>query len=402
MRSSLHRPTSYSAPQTRLDVRSHAMRGTRVAVIGDSKTFNYNGGWFKVGVQRSAKATWGGFFATQGYTLAQIQAVHLPSVLALSGWQKPAACVIDGFTNDINLAGYSYTGSRATLLAIANSLVGAGITPILATMPPRPGALFPNEITRWNAWIRGLGLQKHWPVIDVWSAVANASGGWSSGPPGLSADSIHPNGSGNRVIGTMVASMLNSLLTSPPGFTLSRSIGDTANLLASNAQLFSGTPSGGVASNWGASGTGCVFSVITTDTGIVGNWQTLNRPQAATANAFMHTSPRVTTGFSVGDRIALACLYQTSGMEANVNQDVSIIVNCLDASMASVGTMNPIYSCPSDCAVNAVAYDEMVVPAGTTALDVTFGVGGAATTTGGATLQVAQPMLYNLTALGIA
>jgi hypothetical protein len=35
-------------------------------------------------------------------------------------------------------------------------------------------------------------------------------------------------------------------------------------------------------------------------------------------------------------------------------------------------------------------------------IDVTAGVGGAATTTGGSTLQLAEPMLLNLTTLGVA
>jgi hypothetical protein len=43
-----------------------------------------------------------------------------------------------------------------------------------------------------------------------------------------------------------------------------------------------------------------------------------------------------------------------------------------------------------------------MVPAGTASIRVGAGVNGAATTSGGSTLQLAQPTLTNLTALGIA
>ncbi|HET6916483.1 MAG TPA: GDSL-type esterase/lipase family protein, partial [Acidimicrobiales bacterium] len=336
MRSSLQRATSYNVPQTHVNTRALALRGNRMVVIGDSKTYNYGGGWFRVGVQRSGVVTWGGYYATQGFTLAQIQATHLPTVLALSGWAKPHGCVIDGYTNDVNAAGYSFAGSQATLLAIANSLAAAGITPILVCVPPRgDGATHQGDIPMWNAWIRALGARRQWPVLDVWSAVANISANtWLAG---LSADQIHPNGAGNRVIGTAVASALQKLVPYNAGFSLPRSTGEAHNMLASNAQLFTGTPvSNGVAGNWGGSGTGCVFSVDTSDSSIAGAWQHMARPSAGTANAFIHTSPRITTGFSVGDRLAFACLYKSTGYEANVNQDANISINFLNSSLSTI------------------------------------------------------------------
>ncbi|HET6916809.1 MAG TPA: hypothetical protein VFH56_12025, partial [Acidimicrobiales bacterium] len=112
--------------------------------------------------------------------------------------------------------------------------------------------------------------------------------------------------------------------------------------------------------------------------------------------------PRITTGFSVGDRLAFACLYKSTGYEANVNQDANISINFLNSSLSTISSMQPIQALASDCSVNAVAYDEAVVPAGCTTIDVTFLAGGTATTTNGADFQVAEPALYNLTALGIA
>jgi lysophospholipase L1-like esterase len=371
--------------------------GPRVAIIGDSKTANFGGGWLKIAVQRAAKPLWGGYFATSGFTLAQIQTTHLPTVLALSGWAKPSACAIDGFTNDVNAGGYSFAGSQATLLSIATALQSAGIAPMLVCQPPNASATNAADIVKWNAWLRGLGARYRWHVLDVYAAVANTAGGWQNN---LSGDAKHPNGQGNRIIGAALAPQLAALFPTAQGLLLSRSIGDGSNLLASNAQLFSGTPSGGVASNWSASGAGCVFTVITSDTSIAGNWQTLNRPQAATANAFMQLSPAVTTGFSAGDRLAFACLYQTAGFEGgDVNQSAYILLNFYDSGGSVLAVMNPISSTQSACSVSALAYDEIMVPAGTASIRVGAGVNGAATTS---TLQLAQPTLTNLTALGIA
>jgi hypothetical protein len=375
----------------------------RVGVIGDSKSFNYGGGWFKIAVQRCAKLTWGGYYATQGYTLAQIEAYMLPQVLALTGWAKWSACAIDGFTNDTSNTPYSITGSKATLLRICNALVANGILPMLVCVPPRgDGAAHATDIPIWNAWIRALGGRMRWPVLDVHAAVANATSS-TTYLSGLSADQIHPNGQGNRVIGTAIAATLSALFPAASGFNLTRTIGDNANLLVSAAQLFVGTPvTNGVAGNWGGSGTGCVFSVDNSDTSIAGAWQHMARPSAGTANAFMHASPRVTVGFTAGDRVAFSCLYKSTGYETNINQDGNIAINFLNASLATIGSMQPISALASDCSVNALAYDEAIVPAGTTAIDVTFLTGGAATTTNGADFQVAEPFLCNLTTLGLA
>lgn len=383
-------------------------RPNRVVVIGDSETSNFSGGPVKIAAQRSAKTLWGGYFATAGLTLQQIHDTHLPTVLALTGWQKPIACAIFGGTNDVGAnsgggvgTGFVFATSKATHLDICTQLVAAGILPLLVMIPPRTDATLANtNVRQWNAYITGLGVQKGWPVLNLHDVITKPTdGSWiASG----TADNIHLNGFSNRLVATAAAATLASLFPfGQPGY-LTVSVGDTQNLLASFGQLFLGAPTGGIAGNWSGSGTGCVFTVITGDTTIVGNWQTLSRPLAGSANAFLQSNPAITAGFAAGDRLAFSCLYQASGFEANINQTGYIIIECRDAGNVVLSSTLVVGSNASDCAVNAVAYEEFVVPANTTNIRITAGVNGAATTTNGSLIQLAQPSVINLTALGLA
>jgi lysophospholipase L1-like esterase len=380
-----------------------ALSKNRLVVIGDSETFNFQGGPIRIGAARAAKVQWGGYFATQGYTLQQIHDTHLPTVLALTGAQKPAACAIFGGTNDIGAGSggsFVFATSKATHLDICNQLVAANILPILVVLPPRTDfTACKNNGVQWNAYIVGLGAQKGWPVLDLYTPVVTTGGAFvSSG----SADGIHLNGLTNRLAGTTIATQLAALFPTGLPAYLGRWQGDPQNLIASTAQLFLGAPTGGIAAGWSGSGTGCVFSVVAGDATIAGDWQTLSRPLAASANAFLHNAPQITTGFAAGDRLALACLYQASAFEANLNQTGYIIVNCRDSGNVTLLATTLVGANASDCSVNAVAYDEFVIPANTANIEITAGVGGAATTTNGAIWQVAQPTLVNLTALELA
>lgn len=137
-----------------------------------------------------------GSAATPGYTTAQILATHVPTVLAL----KPRYCVV--------CAGQNSQGDLASYLTIVQTLVAAGITPILATVPATgTGA----ALLKLNAYIRKLATVHSLPIVDFYRATVDpASGLYRSG---YSGDGIHPTEAGAKAMGQALADVVTGLIS---------------------------------------------------------------------------------------------------------------------------------------------------------------------------------------------
>lgn len=385
-------------------------KGNRVVAIGDSHTFNNDGLWLRtLCTLTGQRAIYGGHYATGGYTLEQIRDVHLPSVLALTGRLKPAACVVYGGTNNaIGGTGttdgstFNFANSRTAHRDITTALEAAGIMPILATIPPR--GVYPvanNNVKLWNAYIQTLGADKGWPVLNFHDALANADGGfWITG---LSSDEIHTNGKGTGVMVRAVAAQFESLFPySKPFISTSRT--DPTNLLPAGYQAFyADGNSDGISDNWVQALIGSGGQVFTRETGdatIGGAWQTLSGPAGSGGQACLKSV--FSTGYAVGDRLAFSARVKALNFEANPTQSYYVRLD-FNGSGGLISTL-PIAATVTGGTLDiadGLAYAEALVPAGTTSINCTLMVQGLPSSGAGATLKVAMPTIINLTALGL-
>lgn len=319
-----------------------------------------------------------------GNTTAQMLARVDTDVIA----ENPAVCTILGGTNDVG-TGVPLATTQANLQAIVAKLRANRIRPVIATLTPRSdlNTGLRTQLHQLNAWITWYAGQEAIPLLDFYSQVVDpATETWKSG---LNADAIHPNEAGAQVLGQYAATVLAPLYA-PWTPNIAKLKTDPTNLLANGLFL---NPTSGVAESWtkGNSGGTQTWTVDSTDTAIVGNWQVITVTAAATYSQILQQFNPGPATAEVGDVLAFTGRFKTTGLTGG---SALVRVNFLNgAAPANIGMVKDI-----SLAGNGIFYLEGVVPAGTTRIDTYLTIGGGAT----GAAQVAQLALRNLTKLGLA
>jgi len=140
-----------------------------------------------------------------GQTTPQMLVRFRQDVIAL----HPRAVVILAGINDI--AGNT---GPSTLEMIENNLMSMtdlaranGIAVVLCSVLPanrlswRPDLQPARDVVELNAWMKRYAAQRGATFVDYWTAMADAQQGL---PPALSADGVHPNEAGYRVMAPLV------------------------------------------------------------------------------------------------------------------------------------------------------------------------------------------------------
>jgi lysophospholipase L1-like esterase len=384
---------------TRTEIKGAAVRAG-FAVIGDSITaFNSSGGdvWHKVLTAMSGgRLPWRGYFATGGFTLAQIEETHLPSALALT--RRPGAVVIAGGTNDTGSATFNQTESRATLLRIIGKLQAAGIMPVLWTLPPRDDSAAVNTLVqKWNVWVRYLAHSLGLPIIDAHAALTDPATGLYLA--GLKTDSVHPNRAGHFQIGRRAGTDPDFLRRFPSGTPhLSDSKLDAANLIPSGYAMFdSGVNGAGVPTGWTGYGQNTAYTPsIVADDAVPGNWFRMTKAAGVTGGGGLQYNLLPAGGWAVGDTLALAVRFKQSTPDSGTEAISSIGLVTRAAGVVVGGQL----AYASGGTFESIAYAEAVVTSTIDTVRLDMSLSG--TPAAEAWLQVAQPTIVNLTALGIA
>jgi lysophospholipase L1-like esterase len=151
--------------------------------------------------------TAGGVAATVGFTTAQMIATHLPTVL-LSNWDY---CIIGEVTNDLG-NGVAIATTRANVTTMVDALFGAGILPILTTVPPNDsytsGAGL-TWITQYNEWVKRYARDLGVPLVDYHSVLVNPS--TNAYVTGYTSDGTHPVALGVKQMSDKLTEVLNSI-----------------------------------------------------------------------------------------------------------------------------------------------------------------------------------------------
>lgn len=360
----------------------HSSLGNGLVALGDSMTI---GAAFRTATQEAIGPSWPAYasWATQLKLrlLRNAGVAGNRSDQMLSRFDTdvtpyaPSVVTLLAGTNDIS-QNIELPVFQANVEAIVAKVIGIGAVPVLATILPRtPSATYGQRVSQWNAWIKSYALANGFALLDFNALMTNPADGallYDSG------DNLHPSQAGYKVMGDYAATVLKPLLRE---WTPLRPVSnvDPNNLLANALLLTDTTPADGRADGYSTYGSGATYTLEAGVSPVLGNWQKWVNTVAGGG-----ITKSVTTGWAVGDKIAFTGRFDTDGAT-------------YIAQMLATGTTNYVRAVGSMTTAvrDGAFYGEMVVPAGTTALEIRF--------TGGiGTHKVAQLGLFNLTALGLA
>lgn len=346
----------------------------------------------------------GGLYAISGSLVAEQISFQLPLVLAMN--PLPGACLLAcGAAEMVTNASYSFAACQAELESMVAQLLAVGVYPILWTIPPAyssqpvaPSVYRPN-IRQWNAWIRLYADRNGFAVVDAYTALADVNGVYLAG---MSDDGLHPNAEGHKQI--VIRTLADGVAEIFPKNTLVhtiRSTDDLNNLLNDgtiNQGLFtSDSNSDGIADGLTQSGTSVNILVAPVPTDqLLGNWQQMTVAAGNTASL-----SKSFTGWSVGDKLAVAARIQTSNMVASaatfsLGVQASIPGGLTLSDTTSVtSTPNGINSWLAADLTDGEVYVEFTISAGTTQLS--FQASISSVTSGTATLRFGEATVRNLT-----
>lgn len=384
--------------------------GNTVAFMGDSITANPGPG--KVdGAYRNwavllpdGAVTYGGAFATGGYTAQQVRDVHLPQVLALN--PKPTMCVVLAGTNN---ASSDLAGARQALTDIYTGLRAAGIVPIACALTPRSDAV--EFVARLNRWIAQYARLNTIPFCNFHNAktVDAATGGWKSG---LNLDTVHPGVLGAKAMGETLAPVLKTVAASRPWSpALAASNVDVTVAFASplftgftaNGEGFPPTQSGGVAGarrglQFAGGAANCTVATEVDAANVNGAWLKLTASGSGGFNIRQLLGGYVTA--NPGDVWFFGLKIWLSGMGADNTVSVGLVDGVAGSSLDPLngGSGSTVMTSWTKDIGPVTVWGYGVVPAGKTSVRVDIAVTGSA----GPVIRIGEVTPINLTALGIA
>lgn len=315
-----------------------------------------------------------------GDTTAMMIARFAADVAAYS----PSVVTIGGGTNDMTAA-LSFTGYQDNIKTLVRMVRQIRAAPVLCTIPPRTDNTYWQRIALWNAWLKQYAASEGIAVIDFNALLTDPATGtyiaaYSSG------DGVHPSPAGYKAMGQLAATVLSAIL--PPWQPLLPVHGSDSMNLLSNSMFLVDANADGRGDNWNTTGTttGTVYSLVSGDSAISGNWQKIDNT-AGSANVGITQSR--SGGISTGDIIAFCGRF-----DATVDPTISLNFTGTTSYARAVHNPNGGSSAVAG-AVSGIFYVQKAVPAGCTglAVNVTAGTLGV--------VKVAQIGLYNLTALGL-
>jgi len=183
-------PTVTAAPAPAPAVPRLALTGA-VAFMGDSITVLWP---TSDCIANSINAGVSGNFTWQMAARFQVDVVS----------KHPAFVQILGGTNDVAGGVIPATGTDA-IYQMAVAAKAAGITPILATIPPQSGVPNPAIVPVWNQQIKDLAQTNGFSIVDYYPLFLNPDGTQNAAL--FHTDGLHPNPAGIAVMCTALKAL---------------------------------------------------------------------------------------------------------------------------------------------------------------------------------------------------
>lgn len=352
-----------------LSKRFAPVRPATIVTLGDSFMVGSASDWTtmfipatKGRLRRAAAA------GVSGNTSSQMLARLSTDVIAYA----PSYCLVGAVTPNDPAQSVNVATTKANIVAIVAALAGAGITPLLVLGPPSDTTAYRDHIANVNGWLRFWGPANGYRVLDPYQRVTDPTDGtWLST---YTADGIHPNALGAKLMGFDAAAQISMLPAVP---LLCAGANDPTNL-APNPCF--DPSSGGLATSWTKNGTATASVTAVTAGYGVGNWQELT----AADTSFSYLSAAATT--VVGNVYEFAC-----GMKADATGRPFMRI-------ATASAVDPIYAVGAWGAITEA--DGIIVTqrfvATSTSTPIYLGLNSAAGAVG-----YRQVTVRDLTALGV-
>lgn len=304
---------------------------------------------------------------------------HVAEILATD----VSVCVVAMGTNDI-LQSVPVATAAANIVSACAQLVAAGIQPVLGLLPPNNGS-YKNAITTLNGWLRRWGAKNRFPVIDFYGTLADpANGNYLAA---YYNDGTHPNAVGYLAMAQTAWTTLQPILRPAPPM-LTQQNADGMNLLPANTCFLTDAGADGIPDGWTTygGGSGYTHSLITGDTSIKGSWAQIACASSASDRVLEFNA---TAGVVPGHTILVAGRIGVTAYTSGTGAAVKVTFTGGSANAYPVYQFKTVASGPFA--------QELVVPAGTTAILFDF-IAGAGT----GTYRLAQPTIYDLSSFDLA
>lgn len=308
--------------------------------------------------------------------------------------QNPDVVFIHCGTNDIPLdiaLNGSYLFSRITqanIQSMVTAALSAGVLPVIVSQVPRN--LYVSQILALNNGLALLARTNDVPYLDFSRTIVNAANGQIASAS--SADGIHPNAAGARLLANAALNFVNTRLAS---LHFGHGVLPFAHDADTSAQgsLWASGSSGGIPTGWsnyqpsGVSATPSVVAPGGSD-GIAGNWFRLT----TTGVAGFHGIQRSGFTLTAGNVVQFSARIRTSNVAATTQFNVELDTS---GSSTDLTIFGPSWAGQT---VDGVFVGRFVVPTGVTTG--TIRIYFAAGTGGGEVCDVADLTLRDLTAAG--
>lgn len=359
-----------------------AFLGDSITINGGTKTvtgtFNGTGQCWQ---QWASMLSGGRFFVgtisgAGSMTTLRLQQQYLKQILidARDPFVRTGYCVVLAGTND---AGNSieFAQTKWAFNKIFDTLLAAGIEPILCTLTPRSGAIAYQRI---NSWLRYTAMTRGWKLIDFATAPTlahNNNGQWLSG---LSDDNIHPNEAGAKAMGQFVADRFLEWGILGRGLPwITNANADGLNLVSTtNSLLITDTNADGTPDGWTLTGTGATSALAAAASPGLGNRMSVTRASASTSS--------LSTSFnSTGNNLyvaAMRCESTVAGTSPSVQFGAM-------ATATRRYTFTATTDVPAGCVLTGLVYHPVTY---STQAGVTISAGD------GTVARITQPTIYNL------
>jgi lysophospholipase L1-like esterase len=201
---------------------------------------------------------------------------------------------------------------RANVTALVARIRAIEATPVLGTVTPisTADAAHRRRISRFNRWLATYAAAESLPLVDYHAALVDPATGnlraeYDSG------DGTHPNAVGNARMASVWLDTLDRLLP-PPSPLTAKSNTDPGNLVG-NGLFLGDTDADGIANDWftwGGVNSGTPTRSLVAATGVAGQVQRLTNAGVDGSHA---VATNILSGWSVGDRLVVACLMTKTG-----------------------------------------------------------------------------------------
>lgn len=321
-----------------------------------------------------------------GYTSSAL----LPLITDITqSTKKPAACLLACGANDA-IAKTPLATFTANVTAMIAALKAAGISVILATIPPLDDDTERPFQQQYNVWIQRYGRANRIPVVPFATVLSDVNGKWN--PAYSAGDGVHQSDAGNKAMGQAFANAVSFLPTD--GILPAYQGGQN---LVTNGLFTTDTNMDLIPDTWSIGSTTGLTLNLAAATGVRGQKWSVTVTDGGSHTFTGGGIDAAANTFAPGDRIRVAARIGAAQDGGSSNLQLTCFVTPAYSVALNTPVLTPFGTGALDVQLDGgVVMQEFTVPANTNLLLFQWAVSG------NGTYDIAQLGVWNLTKLGVA